>query len=290
MDETSMDEFFDAMEDDYQSDSGEEMSESDVESVEESTDSAQDGEEAPEKEEISEGADEPSEEEKPTETEPESQTYVLRVNHEDKPVTLEELKNYAQMGVDYNRVKTQLEQAKTDNSGLNAKVAEMQGVFDTISELAQASNMSVADMIRQFEETRYTSLGYTQEAAKLAVDRDHLKKEVGSLQSKKPATEADAQKERADREVAEFAEQFPDVELNDELVSKLMKDVQSGMTLSNAYQKMLRAEQAQQIEELKKQLEAEKQNAANRTSSPGSVQDSGVRHKRDKFDDFFDNF
>lgn len=289
MDETSMDEFFDSMDDGYQSDSTDEITESDVESTEETTDNSQEGEEAAQTEESSDDVTEPSAEEKPTEASAEPQTYVLRVNHEDKAVTLDELKNYAQMGVDYNRVKTQLEQAKTDNSGLNAKVAEMQGVFDTISELAKASDMSVADMIRQFEETRYTSLGYTPEAAKLAVERDHLKKERDSLQSKKPATEADAQKERADREVAEFAEQFPDVDLNDELVSKLMADVKSGMSLSNAYQKMLRAEQAQQIAELQKQLEAEKQNAANRKSSPGSVQDSGNHHK-DKFDDFFDNF
>lgn len=287
--ETSMDEFFDVTEEDYQSDDVTEETETNTETTDENTDNAQEGDTAEKTEENSDNASEPAEQENGAEAKQDSKTYVLRVNHEDKTVTREELMNYAQMGVDYNRVKMQLEQAKTDNTGLQSQIAEMKGVFDVVSELAAASKVPVADLLKSFRKTRYTSMGYSDKEAELAVERDDLTKERDSLRSN-DASASEGNQDRAKREVDEFSQKFPDVSLTEELVQKLMPDCQSGMSLSDAYQKMQRDDQAKRIAELEAQLAAEKQNAANRQSSPGSLKDSGKKTKRDQYDDFFDNF
>ena len=287
---TELDEFFDGFSDDYQSEEPEEETDSSTEQVEETTDESQEGEEAPKDEEKSEGADEPSEEEKTAEKDEEPRTYVLRVNHEDKTVTQEELMSYAQMGVDYNRVKTQYEQAKTDNSGLQQKIDEMQPVIDIVNDLAKASNITVSDLLKSFRKTRYTSMGYTEKEAELAVERDDLTKERDSLRGKETLATQESGDDRAKREVAEFSQKFPNITLTEELVKKLMPDCQNGMSISDAYTKMKDAEQAARIAELERQLAAEKQNAANRQSSPGSLRDSGKKTKHDQYDDFFDQF
>ena len=79
---------------------------------------------------------------------------------------------------------------------------------------------------------------------------------------------------------------FPGVELTEELCGKLMADVQSGMSLSNAYRKQEAAKKDAEIAELKRQLEAEKQNNKNRSNSPGSQKDSGGRRMTSDHDKF----
>lgn len=287
--ETSMEDFFDGMSDDYQSEDMADETSTETDVADELTDAMQEDDTAPQKEEISEGTDESPNEEKPTEEKQEPQTYVLRVNHEDKTVTHEELMNYAQMGVDYNRVKTQLEQAKNDNSGLQSQIAEMQGVFDVVKDLAEASKIPVSDLLKQFRKTRYTSIGYSDREAELAVERDDFAKERDSLRDVKPAAQEDGN-ERAKRDVAEFRQKFPDISLTEELVNKLIPSVNEGMSLTDAYQKMRMEEREAEIAELKAKLAAEQQNAANRQSSPGSLKDGGKKQKTDQYDDFFNQF
>lgn len=291
MDETSIDEFFDVEPEDYQSDEPMEESTAEPESTDTPPDEAQEGEGSAEAGENSGGADEPQNEENPAEATQEPRTYVLRVNHEDKTVTQEELMNYAQMGVDYSRVKTQLEQAKNDNTGLQSQIADMQRVVDVVNDLAKASNIPVDDLLKSFRKTRYTSLGYSDKEAELAVERDDLTKERDSLRGNEAlAAKEESGEDRAKREVAEFQQKYPDVSLSEELVKKLLPDCQNGMSISSAYAKMKENEKDQRIAELERQLAAEKQNSANRESSPGSLRDSGKKVKTDPYDDFFDAF
>ena len=88
------------------------------------------------------------------------------------------------------------------------------------------------------------------------------------------------------RELAEFREQYPKVDLTQELLDKLMGDVAAGKSLTDAYRSYEASQKDERIAELERQLAAEKQNKENRTSSPGSQKDSGGRRTKDDFDDF----
>ena len=78
--------------------------------------------------------------------------------------------------------------------------------------------------------------------------------------------------------------------LTEELVDKLVPDVQKGMTLSAAYRKLEKAQEAEKIAELERKLAAKQQNANNRRSSPGSQHDSGGSRSKDMFDEFMAAF
>lgn len=217
-------------------------------------------------------------------------SYTLRVNHRNVAVSEEEYRNYAQKGVDYDRVKGQLEQAKNDNEGLRSQLTETQKIHTRLSELAKACNTELPDLLEQFEVAMYQQQGLSPDAAKERVARMAAERKLEEANAQKQAPQEESQQERANREIAEFAQRYPDVAPTAELAQKLAPDIQAGMTLSEAYEKYLSAEKDAQIQQLKAELEAERQNKANRASSPGSVKSVGSKKEKDKFDDFFDAF
>ena len=114
-------------------------------------------------------------------------------------------------------------------------------------------------------------------------------------EKQKPAQETS--QDRAKREVAEFREKYPDVEITPELMKAVAEDVRNGASLTDAYRKIEAAkkeseanELRNQIEELQRQLAAEKQNKKNRATSPGSQKDSGGQRAKSDFDDFMSAF
>lgn len=219
-------------------------------------------------------------------------TFTLRVNKSDMTVGRDDMIVYAQKGVDYDRVKGALEQARSDNTALQERVSQTEEVYNLISDLAKESNMEVADLLDQFRLARYKSQGMSADAARERLGREKAERELATLKGKADAqkTETDARQERAQREVAEFNRRYPGVSLNDTLVDRLKADVHAGMTLSEAYQKMVNEDQAAEIQRLQNELAAKKQNDANRGSSPGSLGDSGAKKAPSQYDDFFSAF
>ena len=97
--------------------------------------------------------------------------------------------------------------------------------------------------------------------------------------------------------MAEFREKYPDVEITPELMKAVGEDVQKGVSLSEAYQKVQAAKKDAEVQALKdeiaklqKQIEADKQNKKNRATSPGSQRDSGGQANKSEFDDFLSAF
>ena len=83
-----------------------------------------------------------------------------------------------------------------------------------------------------------------------------------------------------------FNREYPGVSLTEELVNKLVPDIQNGMSLSAAYRKLEKAQDAEKIADLERQLSAKVQNEKNRKNSPGSQKDSGGSGKHSDIDVF----
>jgi hypothetical protein len=69
-------------------------------------------------------------------------------------------------------------------------------------------------------------------------------------------------------------------------VDKLVPDIQSGMSLSAAYRKYEKAQDAEKIAELERKISAKEQNDKNKRKSPGSQKDSGGRRTKSDFEEF----
>ena len=223
------------------------------------------------------------------------QKFTLKVNKEEKEVSLEEMTALAQKGADYDRIKERDAKSQQTIQELQAQIdgfAAKQGVLDVLDIIAQKSGSSLEQLAESLYINFRKSGGASEDAAREELKSAKLEKELGALKSQqtKQQEKASEEESRAQREMEQFRSEYPDVELTEELVDKLVPDVQKGMTLSAAYRKMEKAQEAEKIAELERKLAAKQQIAKNRRSSPGSQQDSGGSRSKDPFDEFMAAF
>ena len=296
MDETTgLNEFMEAFDDtaDYQTGGEEETSMEETEATEtdseEQTETQGDGETTGETD-----GDQPDGGEKPaTDTGGQEETFTLKVNKEEKTYSREEVIALAQKGADYDRVKEQLGQSRQENTDLQGKLAGQQEAMEVLDALAKDAGTDLPGLLRNLRIGMLKKQGLSEDAANERLQRMEVEKENASLKAaaEKPKSETEETgADRAKRELAEFREEYPEAELSKELLDKLMPDVQGGTPLIKAYQKYERTQKDAQIAELQRQLEAEKQNKANRAGSPGSQKDSGGKRTKSEFDDFMEAF
>lgn len=239
-----------------------------------------------------EGAEETSDgDEQPEESKTDGETFTLKVNKEEKTYSREEVISLAQKGADYDRVKEQLGQSRQTAEQLKGQLDQQQEAMDILGELAKASQTDIPGLLRNMRLGMLKQQGLSEDAANERLLRMDAEKENAALKAvaaEEQTKETSAQ--RAQRELAEFRQSYPDVELSQELLSKLMDDVQGGMSLIKAYQKYESAQKDAQIADLQRQLAAEKQNKENLAASPGSQKDSGGKRTKSDYDDFMEAF
>lgn len=223
------------------------------------------------------------------------QTFTIKVNKEERTVGIDEMKALAQKGADYDRIKEQNTQKQQTIDSLQAKLdgmASQQGALDILGIIAEKSGST----LEQLAETLYVNFrktaGASEDTAKEELKSAKLEKELNAFkaQKTKQQEQESGDEARAKKDFEDFQREYPDVSLTDDLVDKLIPDIQSGMSLSASYRKYEKAQDAERIAELERKLAAEKQNAKNKKNSPGSQNDSGARQKADIFDEFMAAF
>ena len=215
-------------------------------------DSSQQSEEEPENEEQDGGEETGAEgSEKPDSgTE---QKFTLKVNKEEKEVSLEEMTALAQKGADYDRIKERDAKSQQTIQDLQAQIdgfTAKQGVLDVLDIIAQKSGSSLEQLAESLYINFRKSGGASEDAAREELKTAKLEKELGALKSQqaKQQEKASEEESRAQREMEQFRSEYPEVELTEELVDKLVPDVQKGMTLSAAYRKLEKAQEAEKID------------------------------------------
>lgn len=278
---------------DYQTDGAEETAETEME---EETAEEVGGEdetepesgETDEEEHTSESEEEAAEGDSEEDNPGSDQMFTIRVNKEDRQVGIAEMTTLAQKGADYDRVKGQLTESRQQIQELQGERDKYRNAMDVLETMAAEAELSLDEFVEQLQVNAEMQSGKTESEAKAEIRAKKLEKQLDAMKAETAAKQEPAadDESRATREVAEFREKFPDVELTEELCNELMADVQSGMSLSDAYQKRDNAQKVARIAELEKQLQAEKQNKRNRANSPGSQRDSGGKRERSEFDEF----
>lgn len=222
----------------------------------------------------------------------EEQTFTVQIGEEERQFSLEEMTELARKGAGYDSLQEQLDSANQERDQLQTRLNNQQGVMDILSQIAERTGKDVLELTKQLYINFRKSDGASEDAAALELENAQLKKQVNAekpaeKQEDKAAEEARA---RARRELAEFQQLHPGVKLDDQLVAKLKPDVRKGMSLANAYQKMLNDQKAAALAEQERKNKAAEQNAKNKAGSPGSQQDSGGRREKSNYDDFFAQF
>lgn len=202
------------------------------------------------------------------------ETFTIKVNKEERICTREEMISLAQKGADYDRIRE--------------KLNGQQEAMDLLTEMAKEGGTDIPGLLDSFRLDLLKKQGLSEDVAKERLARQKLEKENAALKAEKSAAapKAETAKERAQRELADFRKVYPKVDLTEDLMAKLMPDIKNGVSMTEAYRNFETAEKDARIAELELQLSAQKQNATNRASSPGSQKDSGGRRTKSDFDDF----
>lgn len=221
-----------------------------------------------------------------------AESFTLKVNKEERTYTREEVISLAQKGADYDRVKDQLATSRQTATELQTKLDSQQEAMEVLSDLAKDTGVDIPALL---DNLRIGLLkkrdGLSEDAARERLLRIKAEKENETLKAAaKPAEQAEDGKQKAQRDLAQFRKDFPNVELTQELMDKLLPGVQEGHSLTDSYRQYDAQQKDARIAELERQLAAEKQNKENRASSPGSQKDSGGKRTKDDFNDFMTAF
>jgi len=216
------------------------------------------------------------------------QVFTLKVNKEERKVTLEEMTTLAQKGADYDRVKSQLETSRQNEQALQVKLNENSGILDVLTLISEQTKTPMDKLVDQLYVNLQKGNGKSETEARQDLENARLRKENNALKTKQQEEKAEAENiaARAQRDIAEFRKHFPDVHLTQELCDKLTPDIQAGMSLTNAYLKMENAQLKAEAEQRKQQEAAASQNKKNRSRTPGSMRDSGGGRTTDLADIF----
>ena len=258
-------------------------------------DTAHEPTEEPESDEDDSEGEEPTDPDEGAEEakeEPESgngeQMFTLKVNKEEKQVTLDEMTALAQKGADYDRVKENYTKSQQNVQDLQAKLDALnahQSALDILTMVAEKSGASIDQLAESIYVNLRKSAGASEDAAREELKSAKLERELNSYKAQKKQSEDDADS-RAKRDMDAFQQEYPDVQLTRDLIQKLTADIQNGMSLSAAYRKFERAQETAKIAELERKLAAKAQNDKNKNQSPGSQKDSGGRRTRSDYEEF----
>lgn len=201
-----------------------------------------------------------------TETIPQP-TIKVKFNHEEKEISLDEAREYAQKGMNYDKVTEKLQQLQNDPR------------ITLIDRLANQAGVSTEDYLQAVEEqTRQSQI---EELAEQNGIPDHLAEQLLELTNFKKSVEAERTQKQKDahlqNEINQFVNMHPDVKA-DQIPAEVWQEVNSGKSLLDAYAKHENNILKQQISEYEKKLNISNSNARNAAASTGSVTGQGVVH------------
>lgn len=236
------------------------------------------GVDAPEEQEP-EGEPEESDDAEPEEDR--HQVFTLKVLGEEREVSEEEMRAFAQKGVDYDGV-------KADRDSLRRTNAELSSYKAFLEDVAKDSNKTLDELMDEVQAMAVSRRdGVDMERARERVQYERRIKDL-----ERQSSEAEQQKNAGAAQRAEFAAfrtAHPDVKPGD-IPKEVWAEVAGGRSLGDAY----RSHEIKQLKEenrrLKEQAEVKQQEQKNTARSTGSRKSPGSgAGKKDAWDEAWDS-
>ena len=194
-------------------------------------------------------------------------------------VTPEQLNAYAQMGLDYQRI-------REDRDAARKEVERLTAMETFLKELAAPQGISVEDLIdgaRAEVLAKKEHLNKDVALQRIKLDRERQAFEAQKDQQKKEAQAKSQEEAKRQEQFLRFARTYPKVKPND-----IPKDVwdafKDGEDLVNAYARFENRELKEKVSKLESQLETAKKNSENKRRSAGSQRSAGSASEMDEFD------
>lgn len=194
-------------------------------------------------------------------------------------VTPEQLNAYAQMGLDYQRI-------RDDRDAARAEVARLKEMEDYLKELAAPQGISVEDLLdgakaEVLANKEHLDRGIALQRVKL--DRERKQFEEQKAQQTRAQQEQSEKEQRQRDQFLQFAKEYPKVKPND-IPKEVWEKFKEGMNLTSAYAQYEAKSLRDQVASLEAKLEAEKKNSENKKRSTGTQKSAGNVTEQDAFD------
>lgn len=201
-------------------------------------------------------------------------TFHVKWLDETRDLTREEVIQYAQKGMDYDRTKEALRASREEAATLREFHQQHKSQIDELT--AYMEETGAANLDEVLDNLRVSALVGKGESKELAREKVRSARLERQLAAKSQQQTAQEQKNRkAQEDLAAFQKEYPDVKVDEALLKELGEDLKATGNLTRAYEKMQRRKLEADNEKLRKQLEADKQNASNKRRSTGSQKSSG---------------
>lgn len=246
------------------------------------TDDAEAPEEAQEQQQDTEPTQDPAQP-----TEQQQELFELKVNKGVQKVTMDQMKEYAQQGLDYGRVR---QQRDTLQQTLNDQMqwrSQNEAHLNELSEVAKAAGMDIPSLISSLRVNMLVQQGMSREAAQERIRAERAERQVAANQQQaQKQRDAQSQQEqtrqRQEQDVQNFLRIYSGVDPRS-IPQSVWAEVRNGDTLVSAYGRYQNQQLQNQIKELNAKLDAQKQNTSNKQRSLGSVRSSGNNSVKDDF-------
>lgn len=216
-----------------------------------------------------------------TEQETADQPELIELKHLGQVVrvTPEQLNAYAQMGLDYQRI-------RDDRDAARAEVARLREMEDYLKELAAPQGISVEDLLdgakaEVLANKEHLDRGIALQRVKL--DRERKQFEAQKAQQTRAQQEQSEKEQRQRDQFLQFAKEYPKVKPND-IPKEVWEKFKEGMNLTSAYAQYEAKSLRDQVASLEAKLEAEKKNSENKKRSTGTQKSAGNVTEQDAFD------
>lgn len=226
-------------------------------------------------------------------TQQEPELFELKVNKGIQKVTMDQMKEYAQQGLDYGRVRQQRDSLQ---QSLNEQMQwrnQNEAHLNELSEVAKAAGMDIPGLISSLRVNMLVQQGMSRETAQERIRAERAERQVAANQQQaQQQRSAQAQQEQArqrqEQDVQNFLRIYSGVDPKT-IPQSVWAEVRNGDTLVSAYGRYQNQQLQNQIKELNAKLEAQKQNNNNKQRSLGSVKSSGNNSVKDDFMDGFND-
>lgn len=194
-------------------------------------------------------------------------------------VTPEQLNAYAQMGLDYQRI-------REDRDAARKEVERLTAMETFLKELAAPQGISVEDLIdgaRAEVLAKKERLNKDVALQRIKLDRERKAFEAQKDQQKKEAQAKSQEEAKRQEQFLRFARTYPKVKPND-IPRDVWDAFKDGEDLVNAYARFENRELKEKVSKLESQLETAKKNSENKRRSAGSQRSAGSASEMDEFD------
>jgi hypothetical protein len=220
--------------------------------------------------------------------------YELKVNKGIQKVTMDQMKEYAQQGLDYGRVR---QQRDTLQQNLNEQMQWRSQNENTLSELsavAQAAGMDVPGLLNSLRVNMLVQQGMSRETAQERIRAERAERQIEAnrqqaMQQQNAQTQQDQMRQRVARDMQEFQQMYPGVDIRNVPEDVITEAATGRNSLVGAYARYQNQQLQAQIKELNAKLTAQEQNNNNKQRSLGSMKSSGNNSVKDDFLDGFND-